>query len=131
MIPIVANFGPGNLVRGRAIYAANCQACHGAMGQGGSVGYGYIAPPLYAASVTQVAEAIRTGPGPMPRFGPSVLSQSDLDAVVHYVNVLQTQQADPGGFNLANLGPVAEGFVAWVFGLGALVGVIRLIGSNA
>lgn len=119
------------VTRGRALYAENCQACHGAMGQGGDVGYGYIAPSLYRASAIQTAEAIRTGPGPMPRFGPAALSQRDLDALAGYVAFLQTEQHDPGGFNLGNVGPVAEGLVAWVFGLGTLLGVIRWIGSTS
>jgi ubiquinol-cytochrome c reductase cytochrome c subunit len=130
-IPVLGSLDAGNaLQRGRAIYAANCQACHGAMAQGGAVGYGYVAPPLYDATVLQVAEAVRTGPGPMPEFGPKQLDRADLDAVVHYVNVLQTAQIHPGGFNLANIGPVAEGLVSWVLGMGVLFGLIRAIGSK-
>jgi len=130
-IPQVGNLdASGNLQRGRAIFAANCQACHGAMGEGGSVGYGHVAPSLYHASVTQVAEAVRIGPGQMPPFSEALLSQRDLEALVHYVNVLQTQTTNPGGFTLANMGPFAEGLVAWVFGMGALLVVVRLIGSN-
>jgi len=123
-------FANNDLAHGRELFAENCQACHGAMAQGGSVGYGVVAPDLYRATVIQVAEAIRTGPGVMPRFGAATFSQTDLDALVHYVNVLQTQRADPGGFNLANIGPVAEGLVGWVLGLGVLLGIARFIGTT-
>jgi hypothetical protein len=39
---------------------------------------------------------------------------------VRYVEYLQ-EPADPGGFSLGGTGPTAEGFVAWVFGLGAAI----------
>lgn len=117
----------GSASRGHDLFAENCQQCHGVGGNGGAVGYGYnkVAPPLSGASVFQVAEAIRSGPGVMPRFGPTVLSDADVDDIARYVNWLQTQDSNPGGIALSNVGPVAEGFVAWFFGLGLLVAVAR------
>jgi ubiquinol-cytochrome c reductase cytochrome c subunit len=129
ILPYVDN--QGNLARGRALFMANCSACHGATAQGGSVGYGWIAPSLDRATVTQVAQAIRVGPGVMPRFDEATLTDRDVNDIVRYVNVLQTDVPNPGGFALGGLGPFAEGLVAWVLGLGSLVVVIRLIGSNA
>ena len=49
---------------------------------------------------------------------------------MHYVTFLQTALPHPGGFTLANIGPVAEGLVGWVFGMGLLLGIARLIGST-
>ncbi|MBC5816267.1 MAG: cytochrome c oxidase assembly protein, partial [Candidatus Eremiobacteraeota bacterium] len=34
----------GDLAHGRALFMANCAACHGATASGGAVGYGWIAP---------------------------------------------------------------------------------------
>ena len=51
----------------------------------------------------------------------------DVDDLAWYVNYLQTQPNNPGGLALANIGPVAEGFVAWVFGIGLLVLLVRQI----
>jgi ubiquinol-cytochrome c reductase cytochrome c subunit len=129
VLPFVDN--TGNLARGRALFMANCSACHGATAQGGSVGYGWIAPSLDRATVTQVAQAIRVGPGVMPRFDEKTLSNRDVNDVVRYVNVLQTSVLNAGGLPLGGLGAVAEGLVAWVLGMGILVVIIRLIGSDA
>ena len=129
MLPLVDN--TGNLARGRALFMTNCSACHGATAQGGSVGYGWIAPSLDRATVTQVAQAIRIGPGVMPRFDEHTLSTSDVNDIVRYVNVLQTNVPNAGGLPLGGLGPVAEGFVAWVLGMGVLIVIVRLIGTNA
>jgi quinol---cytochrome-c reductase cytochrome c subunit len=130
-LPIVIG---GVAARGRAIFAQNCAQCHGAMGDGASVGYANVAPSLANATVFQVAEAIRAGPGVMPRFSTDVLSDGDVDDVARFVNFAQTHGDLPdgpnaGGFSLAHAGPVAEGFVAWFFGLGALVLFVRAIGT--
>lgn len=122
----------GVVARGRNVYAENCEQCHGVSGNGGAVGSGYskIAPPLTHASVFQVAEAIRVGPGVMPKFGPSVLSDQDVNDIARYVNYLQTQNSNPGGIALSGVGPVAEGFVAWFFGLGLIVAIARRLGTK-
>jgi ubiquinol-cytochrome c reductase cytochrome c subunit len=127
-LPYVDN--QGNLPRGRALFMANCAACHGATAQGGSVGYGWIAPSLDQATVTQVAQAIRVGPGEMPHFDDKTLTDRDVNDIVRYVNVLQTNVPNLGGLSLGSLGTVAEGLVAWVFGMGSLLVIIRLLGSN-
>ncbi|OWY59776.1 hypothetical protein B7486_72755, partial [cyanobacterium TDX16] len=44
----------------------------------------------------------------------------ELNSIVRYVQYLQ-EPADPGGFSLGGTGPTAEGFVAWMFGLGAAI----------
>jgi ubiquinol-cytochrome c reductase cytochrome c subunit len=111
------------------VFAANCQACHGAVGQGATVGEGAEAPPLYPASELDIAEAVRVGPDPMPRFDPDLLDQYDLDSLVKYVVWLR-HPPDLGGLSMGHVGPVAEGFVAWVVGLGTLVLVIRAIGTR-
>lgn len=125
---------PGDVVRGRALFAENCAQCHGAAGGGASIGASDVAPSLSEVTVFQVAEAIRAGPSVMPRFGPDVLSDRDVSDIAHFVNYSQTQAGEPdgedaGGFSLAHLGPVAEGFAAWLFGLGALVLFARAVGT--
>lgn len=128
--PVVA---PGDVSRGRTLYAENCQQCHGAAGNGASVGYDMVAPSLHEASALQVAEAIRSGPEAMPRFGSDVLSDRDVDDIVAYVGYAKSDTMpnalDAGGFALAHIGPVAEGIIAWVFGLGALLVFVRKIGT--
>jgi ubiquinol-cytochrome c reductase cytochrome c subunit len=126
---------PGNVEHGRALFMENCAACHGPTGGGASVGSNDVAPSLANATVFQVAEAIRAGPGIMPAFGRDLLSDRDVDDIAHYVNAMQTQtdgaaDANAGGATLAHVGPVAEGFIAWFFGVGALVLFVRRIGTT-
>lgn len=126
---------PGNIDRGRALFAENCAHCHGAAGDGASVGFNNVAPSLMRSTVFQVAEAIRAGPEVMPRFGPDVLTDRDVSDIARYVNYLQTQYdapngEDSGGLSLGHVGAVAEGFIAWLFGIGALTLFVRKIGST-
>ncbi|MDQ2679504.1 MAG: c-type cytochrome [Candidatus Eremiobacteraeota bacterium] len=120
----------GNMQRGRALFIANCSACHGATAKGGAVGYGWLAPNLDRATITQVAQAIRIGPGVMPMFDTRTLSDRQVNDIVRYVNVLQTHPRQAGGLAMGNVGAVAEGLAAWVFGLGLIVLVTRWIGTN-
>lgn len=119
----------GNLVRGQTLFTEACAPCHGADGQGAAVNQGQVAPSLHVATPVQIAEAIRIGPGPMPRFGEKVLDQGDLNSLVRYVYTLRTVP-DIGGLGLGHEGPVIEGFVAWLVGLGLMVLVTRLIGTT-
>lgn len=114
------------LPKGSQLFVADCAACHGATGNGGAVGGGSIAPPLGEATPVQVAEAMLTGPGQMPIFD---LPDEDADAIVTYVTHLQGA-AQPGGFEIGGIGPVPEGFVAWIAGMGALLLIVVLIGRD-
>jgi quinol---cytochrome-c reductase cytochrome c subunit len=119
----------GDLVRGAALFLENCAGCHGAGASGDSVGGGQIAPSLTPPDPQQIAEAIRVGPGVMPRFGPENLDQSDLDSLTRYLVWIRSN-GDEGGLQLGRVGAVAEGLVAVVIGLGLLVLVLRLTGSK-
>ncbi len=110
----------GDLAEGGVLYRENCQACHSATGSGGALSYGRAAPPLAAATPTQVGAAIRSGPGPMPQFGPDLLGVDDVDSIARYVEYLEEPE-DRGGLALGRLGPIPEGFMIWVGGLGALL----------
>lgn len=118
------------LARGRVIYEANCQACHGASADGATVGYGWIAPGLRAATPLQIAEAVRTGPAMMPRFDERTLSNADLDALIAYVGELD-RAGHPGGLSFAGAGPVAEGLFAWIAGIGFSMLIMRYVGETA
>lgn len=114
------------LSRGHEIFAANCAPCHGATGNGGAVGGGALAPPLDATTPVQTVEAMLVGPGQMPVFA---LGDEDLNAVATYVDWLQDAPT-PGGFSIGGIGPVPEGFVAWVVGMGLLIVIVILAGRN-
>jgi len=114
------------LPRGQDLFINNCAPCHGSTARGGAVGGGALAPPLQEATNRQVAEAIVFGPGQMPAFS---FSEPDRDALVSYVDYLQ-QAPDPGGLSIGGIGPVPEGLVAWLVGMGSLLLVVVLIGRD-
>ena len=65
----------------------------------------------------------------MPAFGPGVLNADGLDAIGRYVEYLKSPD-DRGGAPIGRIGPVAEGAVGWVLGLGSLVLFIRWVGTK-
>jgi ubiquinol-cytochrome c reductase cytochrome c subunit len=117
------------LSQGLEGFSLNCAACHQAAGSGGILSKGNVVPSLHNASLTQVAEAIRVGPKPMPVFAPSQMSDQQMSAIAQYVQYLH-QPADPGGLGISHFGPVAEGFVAVLFGFGILLFAARMIGTR-
>lgn len=121
----------GSLSEGSEVFLNNCAACHGAGATGDSIGGGEIAPALNASSPLQIAEAIRVGPGLMPRYNERNLTERDVDSVARYLLWLRERgEVDRGGLQLGRVGAVAEGLVAGVVGLGLLVLVIRLTGER-
>ena len=119
----------GSLSAGQALYESNCAPCHGAAGIGGAVGP-RAAPNLHQATSTQIAEAVRIGPGTMPLFDASTLTEGQLDALVRYVLYLRHPE-DRGGAALNHVGPLIEGFVAILAGLGVIVLITRFIGTRS
>lgn len=115
-----------NLVDGQALYIENCAACHGATGAGGAVGNEALAPSLSAASEVEIAEAMIVGPGQMPPFDFTEAQRNDLVNFVVYLR----DEPRPGGADIGGIGPVPEGFVAWLVGLGSLLLICWFIGSS-
>lgn len=124
-IPDVAN-PAGNLQDGGALFLANCAPCHNSVAIGGALSRGRHAPSLQETAPQQVGEAIRTGPGQMPQFGQKELSDEQVNSIVTYVQYLHSPD-HPGGTPLGYTGPVSEGFVALLIGLGGLILIIRWI----
>jgi ubiquinol-cytochrome c reductase cytochrome c subunit len=119
----------GDLSEGGVLFRENCQACHSATGAGGALSYGRAAPPLDEATPSQVGAAVRSGPGQMPRFGEEILDDEQLDGIAAYVDYLE-QPDDRGGIALGRLGPIPEGFLIWVGGLGLLLVVAFWLGTR-
>jgi len=121
--------GAGGLVKGEELYSANCGACHSSAGAGGAVGAGQEAPSLGRATPVQIVEAMRIGPGAMPVFGTSTLSDHDADSIARYLIYLRTLP-NHGGWGLGRVGPIPEGLVAWLAGIGTLLAACRWIGEG-
>jgi mono/diheme cytochrome c family protein len=77
----------GDPDKGKAIFAANCESCHGAAGAGGGVG-----PSLKnekSRKDTPAAIAwIKNPQAPMPKLYPGTLSEKDVADVAAYVESL-------------------------------------------
>jgi ubiquinol-cytochrome c reductase cytochrome c subunit len=125
----VEDSGEVTLAEGGALFRTNCAQCHQAIGQGGALSYGKHAPALGEATAVQIAEAVRTGPENMPVFAESHMTDQQLAAVIKYVKFV-TDPKDPGGSAIGHYGPVPEGLVAIVIGLGGLVLATLWIGSR-
>jgi ubiquinol-cytochrome c reductase cytochrome c subunit len=139
LVDYVAGFGAGGLdipqipatgadvAVGGETYRLQCAACHAWAGDGGALAQ-REAPPLHAATPTQIAEAVRVGPGTMPAFGVAAVPDDQLASLVTYVRSLRSPN-DRGGQPLWHLGPLIEGAIAWAVGMTILVLAIRWMAS--
>jgi ubiquinol-cytochrome c reductase cytochrome c subunit len=118
------------LADGAELFTLNCASCHTITGAGDALAFGTYAPALPRVDATQVAEAVRTGPGNMPRFTGS-LNDKQLRDLVAYVTEKIEHPSNIGGFGLGGVGPVTEGFVALLIGVGGLLLVCFWIGDRA
>ena len=109
-----------NTALGEELFSANCAQCHGFAGAGGALTYGKFAPPLTAATPTQVYEAMLTGPEAMPVFADGALGPSAKRDIIAYIEDTKVEP-NPGGFSLGRTGPVTEGLVIFLGGMGFLV----------
>lgn len=132
----------GDLGLGGDLYQANCAACHSTTGVGGAMppwpgnvpaephAKGrFVAPRITQATPREVEEAMLVGPGEMPVFGHDVFTPHQVDSIVRYVQTLKRPH-DHGGAGIGHIGPVAEGAVAWIVGLGLIVLLVRFIGTR-
>jgi ubiquinol-cytochrome c reductase cytochrome c subunit len=127
-IPVV-DIRDASVAQGGVLYRLNCAACHAWSGRGGALLH-RESPPVDRATPTQIAEAMRVGPGNMPVFGAAAINARGLDDVAAYTRELTHSPEDRGGFPLWHLGPLPEGALAGFVGLGILLVFARLIGTR-
>jgi len=109
-----------NTALGSQLFSANCAQCHGFAGAGGALTYGKDAPPLTQATPTQIYTAMLTGPEAMPVFSDGALPPQAKRDIIAYITQTRVEP-NPGGFSLGRTGPVTEGLVLFVGGMGFLV----------
>ena len=114
---------------GGKLFRTNCGACHNAAGAGGALSRGRYAPSLTESTSQHIWEAMLTGPENMPVFANTTLTPDDKRAIIGYIEKIR-DQPNPGGFALGRVGPVPEGAVLWVVGLGLLAGAAVWIGAK-
>jgi ubiquinol-cytochrome c reductase cytochrome c subunit len=120
----------GDLAQGGELFRLNCASCHNFVGEGGALSSGKKAPSLLTADDKTIYTAMLTGPENMPVFGDNQLTPDQKRSIINYVQTIKTQ-ADPGGAGIGRIGPVGEGLVIWVVGIGALMFGIFWMGSKA
>ena len=144
MAAYVASLGPGpaipsdkdvdysdaNIAEGGEIYRTNCAMCHNFAGSGGALTRGKSAPSLRNTTPTHMYEAMLTGPQSMPVFGDGTMTPEEKRAVIGFLKTTSAEPS-PGGLALGKIGPVSEGAVGWLVGLGALIGCAVWLGAKA
>src|SRR5690349_9408042 len=120
----------GDLAQGGELFRLNCASCHNFVGEGGALSSGKAAPSLKNADDLTIYTAMLTGPENMPVFGDNQLTPDEKRSIINYVQTIKAQ-ADPGGAGIGRIGPVSEGLVIWVVGIGALMFGIFWMGSKA
>ena len=144
MAAYVASLGPGpaipsaadldlsdaDMARGGEIFRTNCAMCHNFVGSGGALTEGKFAPSIKDVSAKHIWEAMLTGPQSMPVFGDATLTPDEKQDVIAFVQGTQAE-GNPGGAALGQVGPVSEGLLGWVVGLGALIGAAVWLGAKA
>ncbi len=121
-VPAAAQVSPAgaNVGLGQQIFVAECAQCHNFSGAGGALTYGKYAPALTSATPTQIYEAMLTGPQSMPVFNDTTVTPSEKRDIIRYVTQTRSEP-NPGGFSLGRVGPVTEGLVGWLAGIGVLI----------
>ncbi len=120
----------GDLAEGGELFRLNCASCHNFVGQGGALSSGKYAPSLEGSSDLEIYTAMLSGPEQMPVFGDNQLTPEEKRSIIDYIQTIDSQ-ADPGGAGVGRMGPVAEGLVIWVVGVGVLLFGIFWMGSKA
>ncbi len=119
-----------NLGRGSELFRLNCASCHNFTGRGGALSSGKYAPPLDAPNEQEIYTAMLTGPQNMPKFSNRQLSLDEKKDIIGFVKYATTSQPQ-GGLSIGGFGPVSEGMVMWVIGVGAIVGFAMWMGSRS
>ena len=119
-----------DIALGGNLFRNNCASCHNFSGQGGALTNGKSAPSMAQTTDRHIWEAMITGPQNMPVFPNSTITVQNKQDILAYINSLQSHN-NPGGVDLGRLGPVTEGILFWVVGIGALICVAVWIGIKA
>ena len=120
----------GQLAMGGDLFRTNCSSCHNFAGAGGALTRAKYAPALTQASARVIYGAMLSGPESMPRFSDTQITPEQKKDIIRYVRYI-THAADPGGSSLGHYGPIPEGLVIFLVGIGGLVLVTLWIGARA
>ena len=120
----------GDAAKGGQLFRTNCAMCHNLVGQGGALTQGKYAPTVMGVEPRHIYEAMVTGPQAMPVFANSVLTHDEKLSIIKWIKFVETEPSQ-GGAALGRVGPVTEGALAWVLGLGILIGIAVWLTTKA
>ena len=104
--------------------------CHNFAGQGGALSQGKYAPTLMGVEPKHIYEAMITGPQSIPVFSDKTITAEEKLSIIKWI---KSAEAEPnlGGATMGRIGPVTEGLLAWVLGLGLLIGIAVWLTTRA
>jgi len=85
---------------------------------------------LMGVEPKHIYEALVTGPQSMPVFSDKTLTPEEKLSVIKWI---KAAEAEPnlGGATMGRVGPVTEGLLVWVLGLGILIAVAVWLTTRA
>ena len=120
----------GSTAEGGELFRNNCAMCHNFAGQGGALTQGKYAPTLMGVEPKHIYEAMVTGPQSMPVFSDKTITPEEKLSIIKWIKAAE-KEPNLGGASLGRVGPVTEGLLAWVLGLGMLIGVAVWLAMKA
>jgi ubiquinol-cytochrome c reductase cytochrome c subunit len=120
----------GNTAQGGELFRNNCAMCHNFAGQGGALTQGKYAPTLMGVDPKYIYEAMITGPQSMPVFSDKTITPAEKISIIKWIKSAE-KEPNLGGASLGRVGPVTEGLLGWVLGLGLLIGVAVWLAMKA
>jgi ubiquinol-cytochrome c reductase cytochrome c subunit len=120
----------GSTAEGGELFRNNCAMCHNFAGQGGALSQGKYAPTLMGVEPKHIYEAMVTGPQSMPVFSDKTITPEEKISIIKWIKAAE-KEPNLGGASLGRVGPVTEGLLGWVLGLGMLIGVAVWLAMKA
>lgn len=125
----LSGLSDADIALGGKLFRTNCASCHNFVAAGGALSQGKYAPSMQDTSTEHIWDAMVSGPENMPVFANTTLTPDDKRDIMGYILKIRNAP-NPGGMALGRVGPVPEGAVIWVVGLGLLAAVAVWIGAK-
>lgn len=120
----------GNTAQGGELFRTNCAMCHNFAAQGGALTQGKFAPTLMGVAPKHMYEAMITGPQSMPVFSDKTITPAEKLSIIKWIKFVE-KEPQLGGTALGRVGPVTEGLLVWILGLGLLIGTAVWLAMKA
>ncbi len=120
----------GSTAEGGELFRNNCAMCHNFAGQGGALTQGKYAPTLMGVEPKYIYESLITGPQSMPVFSDKTITPAEKLSLIKWIKAAE-KEPNLGGATMGRIGPVTEGLVAWILGLGLLIAIAVWLTTKA